>query len=93
MLRRVLIALGIASVAGGAVCALFGLWPPGIYLLVEGGVLLAALLLERWRYKGTGKRSAGHWQRTGERFVDPTSGKQMEVFYDPETGERDYRER
>ena len=93
MLRRVLIAFGIASLAGGAVCALLRLWVPAIYLLAEGGVLLAALLLERWRYTRPVNRSTGRWQFTGERFVEPTSGERLEVFYNPETGERDYREK
>lgn len=93
MLRRVLIALGIAGLIGGAACILLGLWVPAIYLLVQCGVLLAALLLERWRYTRTANRGMGNWQATGERFVDPTSGRQVDVFYNPETGERDYRER
>lgn len=93
MLRRVLIALGIAGLAGGGACILLGLWVPAIYLLAECGVLLAALLLERWRYTRTVNRSTGNWQATAERFIDPTSGRQIEVFYNPETGERDYREK
>lgn len=93
MLRRVLIALGVAGLLGGMACLLLRLWVPAIYLLAECGVLLAAVLLERWRYTRTVDRSRGNWQATGERFMDPASGRPMEVFYNPETGERDYRER
>jgi hypothetical protein len=35
----------------------------------------------------------GRWQATGERFADPTTGKDVEVFYDPHSGERHYVER
>lgn len=93
MLRRALIVLGLAGLLGGLVCALMGLWVPAIYLLVECAVLLAAVLLERWRYTRTVNRSTGAWQATGERFLDPSSSKLVEVFYNPETGERDYREK
>jgi hypothetical protein len=34
----------------------------------------------------------GQWQPTGERFNDPTTGQVVEVYYNPQTGERDYRE-
>jgi hypothetical protein len=30
------------------------------------------------------------WQRTGERFVDPTTGERLEVWFQPESGERAY---
>jgi hypothetical protein len=30
------------------------------------------------------------WQPTGERFVDPTTGERMEVWFQPESGERAY---
>lgn len=30
------------------------------------------------------------FQRTGEAFVDPTSGRQMRVWLDPQSGERRY---
>lgn len=92
-MRRFLIALGIASLAGGALCIQQRHWVPAIDLFAGGGVLLAALLFERWRYKRPAIGTVGHWQETGERFLDPTSGKPMEVFYNPATGERDYRER
>ncbi|HEX8726339.1 MAG TPA: hypothetical protein VF737_13210 [Gemmatimonadaceae bacterium] len=37
-------------------------------------------------------RAGANWQPTGERFVDPASGKLVDVYFDPETGEREYRE-
>jgi hypothetical protein len=53
---------------------------------------LGALLLERRRYRPQVHNAPGHWQLTGERFIDPSSGKVMEVRYNEITGERDYLE-
>jgi hypothetical protein len=91
MLRRFVIALGVAGLLAGIVCLFFRLYVPAIYLFIEGGIVIVAVLFEPWRYVRPVNRNQGHWQATGERFVDPTSGKLMEVFYNPETGERDYR--
>jgi hypothetical protein len=49
-------------------------------------------LFERWRYNNKNASSEGDWQVTGERFVDPETGKNMEVLYDPRSGERRYQE-
>ncbi|MGH8292030.1 MAG: hypothetical protein ACRESA_01000 [Gammaproteobacteria bacterium] len=91
MLRRFVIALGVAGLVAAIVCLLLRLYVPAIYLFIEGGILIIAVLFEPWRYLPKVNRNKGHWQATGERFVDPTSGKLVEVFYNPETGERDYR--
>ena len=91
MLRRFVIALGVAGLLAGIVCLAFRLYIPAIYLFIEGGVVIIAVLFEPWRYLPKVNRNKGRWQATGERFVDPTSGKLVEVFYNPETGERDYR--
>ena len=54
-------------------------------------VIVVALLFERGRYKP--KVSGGDgWQRTGEKFQDPTTGKWMAVRFNKKTGERDYIE-
>jgi len=64
--------------------------------LVIGEVVLLALIavasifLER-RYRGRRNAARGSWQRTQERFIDPSTGELTEVWYDPQTGERDYR--
>jgi hypothetical protein len=59
-----------------------------------GGFIAAAMLVERWRYRDAGTPPDGDWQKTEERFVDPESGRTMQVFYNPRTGERRYdRER
>jgi hypothetical protein len=50
-------------------------------------------LFERWRYSHNDGRLDARWQPTGERFADPGTGKNVEVFYDPASGERRYEER
>ena len=60
-------------------------------LAVSGLVLIAAALVERWRYKRLGGAHPGSdWIATAERFVDPESGKLVTVYYRPATGERRY---
>jgi len=65
---------------------------PGIQALVMGCVVVIGILCER-RYRDDKQQPQGPWQATGERFVDPTSGKDVEVYYDPKSGERRYVER
>jgi len=93
MLRRVLLILGIAGLIGAGICVLARAYVAALYLFIEGLALTLGILLERWRYVRTLDRNKGHWQTTGERFVDPTSGKLLEVYYNPETGERDYQDK
>ncbi|MGH7736735.1 MAG: hypothetical protein ACREMP_02515 [Candidatus Tyrphobacter sp.] len=92
LLRAVVILLGIVFIAGGAVVFHSGgeAWPVSIYLFVVGALILIGTIFER-RYRPKLK-SGGDWQATGERFVDPTTGKLTEVRYDPKTGERRYVE-
>lgn len=94
MLRRVIIGYGLLCVIGAAVLLFLvhaALWLV-VYLAVNGFILVSVMLLERKRYRTQVDRTRGHWQSTGERFVDPTTGQLMEVFYNPATGEREYRE-
>ena len=92
MLRTtVLIIAGIVA-AIGAVLFLTGVTLPGILALVMGGLVVIGILCER-RYRHNNQHPDGRWQATGERFVDPTSGKDVEVYYDPGSGERRYVER
>lgn len=69
--------------------ALFGGWPAWPSLIAIGAIL-AAMLFERFRYKPIADRPPPGWQATGERFIDPESGKTVTVYYDPETGQRQY---
>ena len=61
-------------------------------LLISGAVLIASIIFEQHRYRRQVDRGTGTWQDTGERFVDPTTGRMMEVRYNPATGEREYVE-
>jgi len=94
MLRRVIIGYGLLCVIGAAVLLFLvhaALWLV-VYLAVNGFILVSAMLLERKRYRTQVDPTQGYWRPTGERFVDPTTGRLMEVFYSPATGEREYRE-
>ncbi|HEY1349580.1 MAG TPA: hypothetical protein VGF67_08160 [Ktedonobacteraceae bacterium] len=93
MLRGIVLGYGLLCVIG-ALGLLFlahaTLWL-AVYLIVNGGILVSAVLFEHKRYQRRVDQTRGSWQPTGERFVDPGSGQRMEVFYNRVTGERDYR--
>lgn len=91
MLRNVLMALGLLCLLGAAAAAALGLYPAVFWLLLNGLVLSAGIAWERWRYRKpeTAAPGAG-WTRTGERFVDPESGRLTEVHYHAASGERRY---
>jgi hypothetical protein len=60
-----------------------------ILAVVLVGVVAAVFGWDRYR---SGRKTAGESsQPTGEVFTDPATGKQMRVWYDPATGEREYR--
>ncbi|HZT12742.1 MAG TPA: hypothetical protein VFA29_08060 [Candidatus Baltobacteraceae bacterium] len=93
MLRIAVAAFGVLLFVAGATLLAAGravLRPFGIQLLIFGALVLLGIVFER-RYRGA-TASGAALQQTGERFVDPTSGKLTEVLYDPKTGERVYRE-
>lgn len=89
MLRKLLliVALAVGAVglgarlAGHRDAAPFAIW---------GCVIAAAVLVERWRYKARHAEAGDSWQKTDERFIDPESGRAMQVFYNPRGGERRY---
>ena len=62
-----------------------------VAVVVVVGIVIA---LFGWdRYRG-GRKAAGdgsHAQPTGEVFVDPDTGRRMRVWYDRDTGRREYR--
>jgi ABC-type multidrug transport system fused ATPase/permease subunit len=94
MLCWAIIGYGLLSLIGAAVLLFIvhvTLWLV-VYLAVNGLILLSAMFFERKRYHSQVDRAKGYWQPTGERFVDPTTGRLTEVFYNTVTGERDYRE-
>jgi hypothetical protein len=91
VLRRWLIGLGVLYLAVGVyLLSIHVALVLAIYLVVGGAVLAGSIVLERKGYRPRVDQARGRWQRTGERFVDPSSGRLVEVRYNPDTGERDY---
>ena len=92
--------VGLLLISGGGEAALAGVWP-----MIIGGGLLIAVILERQRYRSQAAEPGGdragpgggepdplpaQFERTEERFVDPTTHRVMRVFVDPRSGERRY---
>ncbi len=90
-LRPALYAAGGALAATAVLLALLGCLAAAFWLAVWAAVLIVGLLIERWRYKPlAGPPPGPDWQATGERFVDPETGKIVTVYFHPTTGERRY---
>ena len=90
MLRGSLLVFAGVLVLTGMILILRGVPGPGAYALGLGALIMLGTAFERWRYRPHDPRPGAGWQRTGERFEDPQSGKTLEVFYDPRSGERRY---
>ena len=68
--------------------------PMGVaeWVIVAIVVLGVVAALFGWdRYRNTRKGASESSQPTSEVFTDPASGKPMRVWYNPATGEREYR--
>jgi hypothetical protein len=90
MIRAIVVGIGIVCILAAALIVTRGhaIWPPAVYLACLGILIIVTTFFEQ-RYRGV-KPGAGSWQATGERFIDPTTGRLTEVRYDPKTGERAY---
>jgi hypothetical protein len=104
--RIILLAIGVLLVLAGFAAAGAGVGVAGLWSTVMGVVLIAAVLIERQRYRSEEAESAyapsgpgggepigtiePRFRPTDELFVDPTSGHRMRVHLDPRTGERRY---
>ncbi len=87
MLRLLVVAIGVACLIGALFLA-HVVWFAALELAIFGVLVLAGTFLEKhYRSRATAGRN---WQSTGERFIDPSTGKRIEVRYDPSTGERAY---
>lgn len=92
MLRWILIGYGILCLVGAVILfALHVRIDLLIYFAFNGLIIAGGILFERKGYRPNINSTQGNWQRTGERFNDPTTGQVIEVYYNPQTGERDYR--
>jgi len=89
MLRLALLGFAVLLTGAGILCSVSAV-PAAFPLTAWGLILLFAVLAERWRYARKHKADDGPWQETGERFVDPESGRLMRVLYSPSSGERRY---
>jgi membrane protein implicated in regulation of membrane protease activity len=89
-LRGAVLALGGIAVAAGAALLILPAWAPALWLLAFGTLVIVSTACEFWRYRPRGSARGGRWERTGERFEDPTTGERMEVLFDRESGERRY---
>jgi hypothetical protein len=90
MLRSVVIAAAAILTCVGICLIARGVHAPGWQALAIGVIVLIGTLFERWRYRRIEEPPQGNWQRTGEQFVDPSTGDPVEVMFDPGTGERRY---
>lgn len=95
----------LAGIAVAAAVGPGGSLAAALVLFIPGAVLIAAVLLERTRYRslraersGDGHGPGGgepsppdqRFRPTEERFIDPTTTVPMRVWVDPATGERRY---
>jgi hypothetical protein len=60
-----------------------------VAVVVVVGVVVAMFGWDRYRRDGQSASDASH--PTEEVFTDPATGKPTRVWYDPATGEREYR--
>ena len=89
--RLTVLALGALLLAGGVVLSVLT-HGAGIGLMIIGALMIVSLGLER-RYGRPGAPTdvpLHHFEPTRERFIDDESGKLLEVWIDPLTGERRY---
>lgn len=63
-----------------------------IWAVIMFGPILAWLLFRSGGYKRQPEEqpSGPGWERTEERFLDPTTGQMLDVWYCSRTGERAY---
>lgn len=93
VLRSLVAGVGAISLLCGLTMLSAGNIGGGIGLSIWGGLLLAGILFERVRYKPFLRTPPGPgWERTTERFVDEKSGKTVNVYIRPDSGERIYVE-
>src|SRR5512132_370582 len=110
VVRVLLGALGAVLLIGGIAVAVAvgdvpGAWVGAGWMIISGGVLLIAVLIEVSRYRSASAELGGgapgpgggepgpldsRFRRTDEVFIDPTSKRTMRVFVDANTGERRY---
>ncbi len=92
MLRNIVLVLGGAMFASGAMALWAGSYPAAILLMIWGAMFVFGIIYERYAYKKILDRlpDGKGWTRTLERFVDPKTRRIVTVYVKPITGERAY---
>jgi hypothetical protein len=62
-----------------------------ILAVVVLGVVIAIFGWDRYRGNRKSAGTGSGSEATSEVFIDPATGKRMRVWYDPATGDREYR--
>jgi hypothetical protein len=62
-----------------------------LLVVVIAGIVIAIFGWDRYRGNRKSASNGGAAQPTGEVFNDPETGRRMRVWYDPATGQREYR--
>lgn len=60
-----------------------------ILAVVVLGIVIAVFGWDR--YRGSRTNTGSGSEPTNEVFIDPANGQKMRVWYDPKTGDREYR--
>jgi hypothetical protein len=91
MFRIIVLVCGLVVLAGGVLLILIHVTSVGFDLALVGFVVSAGMIFERARYQRTLRAGdlAG-FEKTSEDFVDPSTGKVTETWYNPKSGERRY---
>jgi hypothetical protein len=90
MLRKVVLGIALLLAAVGVWLVSRHVWAAGLQVLIVAALVFLGTAFESWRYRKGPAPPGAHWQHTGEKFADPVSGEEMEVQYDPVSGERRY---
>ena len=86
-------ALILAGIGGMVLGSIQASGFPAIPALLLGCVIVITAIAEPVYGKLTGRPPlSGGWQLTSEQFIDPATGKRLEVWFEPKSGARRYVE-
>lgn len=90
-MRVLVVIFGVVLLGTGLLASLLVGGAGGIVPAVLGALVLLGSLWERHIYRRPASTAPGPgWQRTRERFRDPTTGQAIDVWFNPATGQRSY---
>ena len=90
MLRKAVVLVALLLAVLGLWLLSRHLWSAAFQLLGFAALVLLTTVFEAWRYRKGPAPQGAQWQHTDEKFADPISGEELEVQYDPVSGERRY---